>query len=162
AAADALTQTAEQATQSARAVGGAVQRSADVGKTGRKAVEDSVRAMGKVREQVESIAEKMLVLADQARAIGEVIAAVNDIADQAIKALTDAVAGTAQSAAHIVTVAQQQMTGVSQVNQAMRHIDQVTRQGVAAVRQVEQAAQHLNDLSAELSRLAGGQRSGPP
>lgn len=79
---DEVTQTAEQAAQRARAVADASNRSLEIGKAGRKAVEESASSMGVVKEQVESIAESILALAQQAQAIGEIIATVNDIAEQ--------------------------------------------------------------------------------
>ena len=79
---DEVLQTSEQAAQRAQAVSESSQRAAQAGHVGRKAVEDSVSAMGTVREQTGSIAESILTLAEQAQAIGEIIATVNDIAEQ--------------------------------------------------------------------------------
>jgi methyl-accepting chemotaxis protein len=79
---DEVAQTAEQAAQRARIVADSAQRAADVGKTGRKAVDDSSAAMLAVKGQVEAVAESILALAEQAQAIGDIITAVTDIADQ--------------------------------------------------------------------------------
>jgi methyl-accepting chemotaxis protein len=77
---DEVTQTAEQAAERARAVADSAQRAAEMGKAGRRAVEDSVAGTQQVRDQVESIGRSILSLAEQAQAIGEIITAVNDIA----------------------------------------------------------------------------------
>src|SRR5262249_48317499 len=79
---DEVAQTADQAAQRARGVGEAVTRTHEIGRSGRKAVEDSIAALGTVREQVESTAATILTLAEQAQSIGEIIATVNDIAEQ--------------------------------------------------------------------------------
>jgi methyl-accepting chemotaxis protein len=75
-------QTSEQAAQRGRLVAESAQRSVDVSKVGRRAVDDTISVMGEVKEQVESIAENIMSLAEQAQAIGEIIALVNDIAEQ--------------------------------------------------------------------------------
>ncbi|MBI4501609.1 MAG: MCP four helix bundle domain-containing protein, partial [Gemmatimonadetes bacterium] len=79
---DEVAQTAEQAAQRANSVAESAQRAAEIGMAGRKAVEDSTAATAAVKEQVESISESNLALAEQAPAIGEIIATVNDIAEQ--------------------------------------------------------------------------------
>ena len=61
-----VAQTAEQSAQRARGVGEAVQRTLQVGRAGRKIVEDSIVAASAVRGQVESTAENILALAEQA------------------------------------------------------------------------------------------------
>ena len=50
---DEVTQTADQSAQRAKTVGEAVQRTLDIGKSGRKVVEDSSQAMAAVQEKVE-------------------------------------------------------------------------------------------------------------
>jgi methyl-accepting chemotaxis protein len=79
---DQVTQTADQSAQRAKGVADLVQRTLEVGKTGRKVMEDSLVAMDQVKEQVESTAANILALAEQAQAIGEIIATVTDIAEQ--------------------------------------------------------------------------------
>jgi PAS domain S-box-containing protein len=231
---DEVTQTAEQAVQRARGVGAAVQRTQEGGRVGRQTVEDSIAALDRVREQVDSTGQNILALAEQAQAIGEIIATVNDVAEQTnllalnaaieasragehgrgfavvagevkaladqskkataqvrhilgviqkstnaavlsteevtrgvaaaakvadnagqtIRALTEALADTAQASAQIVASANQQATGMQQIHQAMRSIDEVARQNLAALRQAEQAAQNLTVLGARLTELS--------
>ena len=67
---DEVLQTAEQAAQRAKNVGEAVQRTQEIGNSGRKAVEESCAALAAVKERVESTAENILALAEQAQAIG--------------------------------------------------------------------------------------------
>src|SRR4029450_11090394 len=79
---DQVAQTAAQGAQRAKGVGEAVQHALDVGQNGRRAIEDSVPPLDRLKEQVESTAQNILMLAEQAQAIGEIIATVNDIAEQ--------------------------------------------------------------------------------
>jgi methyl-accepting chemotaxis protein len=79
---DEVKQTAEQAAQRASIVAESAQRALEIGKTGRKAVDESVSAMGIVKDQTEAIAGNILELAEKAQAIGEIIGSVNDVADQ--------------------------------------------------------------------------------
>ncbi len=62
---DEVTQTADQAAQRAKSVGDTVQRTLDIGKTGRKVVEESLVAMDAVKEKVETTAENILTLAGE-------------------------------------------------------------------------------------------------
>ena len=57
---------AEQAVQRAKNVGDAVLRTLEIGKSGRKVVDDSLLAMETVKEKVETTAENILTLAEQA------------------------------------------------------------------------------------------------
>jgi methyl-accepting chemotaxis protein len=232
---DEVTQTADQAAQRAKSVGEVVQRTLEIGKSGRKVVDDSLGAMSAVKEQVETTAQNILLLAEQAQAIGEIIATVNDIADQtnllalnaaieasragehgrgfavvaaeirtladqsrkatgqvrqilgeiqkatntavlsteqvtkgvagaiqvasqandAFKALADALADTARSVSQISASMGQQATGMAQIHVAMKNIDQVTKQNMAATRQTTLAAEALAQLGTKLAAFTG-------
>jgi methyl-accepting chemotaxis protein len=229
---DQVAQTAAQGAQRAKGVGEAVQHALEVGQTGRRAIEDSISALDRLKEQVESTAQNILMLAEQAQAIGEIIATVNDIAEQTnllalnaaieasragehgkgfavvasevkalaeqskrataqvrqilgeiqkatntavlsteevtrgvaaaiwagsqtgqtINTLADTLAGAAQATVQIAASANQQATGMAQINHAMKNLDQVARQNLDATRQVERAAENINALG---NRLAG-------
>ncbi|MHB1208072.1 MAG: CHASE3 domain-containing protein, partial [Rhodospirillaceae bacterium] len=79
---DEVKQTAEQAAQRAKAVAESATRAAEIAKTGRQAIDESIAAMGTVKDQTEAIAGSILALAERAQTIGELIAAVNDVAEQ--------------------------------------------------------------------------------
>ena len=163
-----VAQTAEQATQRARAVADSAQRAAELGKTGRRAVEDSVAGIQQVREQVESIGRSILSLADQAQAIGEIITAVNDIAEQtnllalnaAVEAARagDAGRGFSVVAIEIRSLAEQSKRSTVQVRQILGEIqratgaavmttEQGTKQVAAAGKQIVEAGETIRTLS---------------
>ncbi|MET0406529.1 MAG: CHASE3 domain-containing protein, partial [Cystobacter sp.] len=63
-----IAQTSEEAAGRARSVSESARQSEEMGRSGRRAVEEAVTAMGAVRGQVESIASRILALAEQAQA----------------------------------------------------------------------------------------------
>ena len=143
---DEVTQSADQAAQRARGVGEATQKTLEVGKTGRKAVEDSLAAMGVVKEQVEATAENILTLAEQAQAISEIIAAVNDIAEQtnllALNAAIEASRAGEQGkgfsvvAAEVRALAEQSKKATAQVRQILGEIQKATNTAVLSTEEV--------------------------
>ncbi|MEO7084817.1 MAG: methyl-accepting chemotaxis protein [Gemmatimonadaceae bacterium] len=165
---DEVTQTAEQAAERARAVSSSAQRAADMGKAGRKALDDSVAGMQQVRDQVESIGRSILSLAEQAQAIGEIITSVNDIAEQtnllalnaAVEAARagDAGRGFAVVAGEIKSLAEQSKRSTVQVRQILGEIqratstavmttEQGTKQATNATRQITEAGETIRSLA---------------
>jgi methyl-accepting chemotaxis protein len=56
-------------------------------------------------------------------------------------------------AAQISASANQQASGVLQLNQGIRNIDNVTRENLLAIQQIEQSVQNVDALSRELASL---------
>lgn len=77
-----VAQTAEEAARRASVVSTAGRETIEAAKAGRQAIEESISGMGVVKEQVGSIAEGIVALAEKAQAIGDIIATVNEIAEQ--------------------------------------------------------------------------------
>jgi hypothetical protein len=141
-----VAQTAAQASERARGVGDAVQRTAEIGHAGRQAVEESARAMHAVKQQVESTAETIVSLAEQAQSIGEIIASVNDLAEQtnllALNAAIEAARagehgrGFAVVAGEVKTLAEQSKTATAQVRQILGEIQKATNAAVLSTEAV--------------------------
>ncbi len=156
---DEVTQTAAQAAEQARGVGAAVQRTAEIGVTGRKTVEDSVQAMGTLKEQVESTAETIVTLAEQAQSIGEIIATVNELAEQtnllALNAAIEAARagengkGFAVVAGEIKTLADQSKKATAQVRQILGEIQKATNAAVLSTEAVTKGVGAAADVSAQ-------------
>ncbi len=228
-----IAQTSEEAAGRARGVSESARQSEELGKTGRRAVDEAVAAMATVRDQVESIASRILALAEQAQSIGDIINTVNDISEQThmlalnasieasragehgrgfavvaaeVKALADQskkataqvrqILGHIQKATHsavmtteegtksvssatrivgqagatiqslgelltqasltaaqIAASANQQVTGIGQIRQAMRDVNQSAQQALSSTRQTERAVQDLNAMGIKLKGL---------
>lgn len=172
---DEVTQTAEQAAERARAVADSSQRAAEMGKDGRRVVDDTVAGMVQVKDQVESIGRSILSLAEQAQAIGEIITAVNDIAEQtnllALNAAVEAARageagrGFAVVAGEIKSLAEQSKRSTVQVRQILGEIqratsaavmttEQGTKQAVAASKQIGVAGDTIRALADAVQEAA--------
>jgi methyl-accepting chemotaxis protein len=165
---DEVSQTAEQAAQRARAVADSSQRAAEIGRAGRRAVDESVAGMTAVREQVESIGRSILALAEQAQAIGEITAVVTDIADQtnmlALNAAVEAARageagrGFAVVASEVKALAEQSKRATVEVRQILGEIQRASSQAVMVVeqgtKQVAVANRQINEAGDTIRSLA--------
>ncbi|MDX9722875.1 MAG: methyl-accepting chemotaxis protein [Myxococcota bacterium] len=77
-----LAQMARESEQRTKEVIEVANRSESAYQEGHKAVEESIRGMNLLREQVESIAQTILALSEKTQAVGDIIATVKDIAEQ--------------------------------------------------------------------------------
>src|SRR3546814_3022705 len=81
--------------------------------------------------------------------VNETIETVNRAGDT-IGSLGDAIAENARAAAQISAVTNQQVTGITQIQQAMNDVNVATGQNVSASRQAEEVAQSLHQLGSRL------------
>lgn len=135
-----IAQTSEEAAGRARAVSESARQSEELGKSGRQSVEEAVTAMATVRAQVESIASRILALAEQAQSIGDIINTVNDISEQthmlALNASIEASRagehgrGFAVVATEVKALADQSKKATAQVRQILGHIQKATHSAV--------------------------------
>jgi methyl-accepting chemotaxis protein len=147
-----VVQTSEQAADRARMVADIAQKSMEVGKAGRRVVDDSVQMMGIVKEQVEASTEGILSLAEQAQSIGAIIASVTEIAEQtnllALNAAIEASRAGEQGrgfsvvAAEIKALAGQSKKATAQVRQILSEIQRATN---GAVMSTEQSTKSVNN-----------------
>jgi methyl-accepting chemotaxis protein len=154
-----ITRTAEQTAERARGVGEAVQRTRQVGEAGRRAVEDSIGALGTVRSQVETTAEGILALAEQAQTIGEIIATVHDIAEQTnLLSLNAAIEasragehgrGFAVVAGEVKALADQSRRATAQVRQVLGEIQKATNAAVLSTEEVTKGVAQAAQVAAQ-------------
>jgi methyl-accepting chemotaxis protein len=142
--------TAEQASQRVKEVGRAAGAAAETGSQGRRAVEDAVAAMKRVQDQVESIADEVVALAERAQAIGAIIATLNEVAEQtnllALNASIEAARageagkGFAVVAREVKDLADQSKKATTQVRQILGEIQKATNTAVLSTEQGTKAA----------------------
>ncbi|CAM3419978.1 methyl-accepting chemotaxis protein [Corallococcus sp. ZKHCc1 1396] len=163
-----ITKTSEEAAGRARAVSESARHSEEVGRSGRRAVEEAVSAMGAVRDQVESIASRILALAEQAQAIGDIITTVNDISEQthmlALNASIEASRagehgrGFAVVASEVKALADQSKKATAQVRQILGQIQKATHGAVMTTEEgtksVSSATRVVTEAGTTIQQLA--------
>jgi methyl-accepting chemotaxis protein len=161
-------QTAQLAAQKANQVSADAQKTADLSRSGRQAVQESVAAMNRIKGQVESIAESIVRLSDQTRAIGEIIETVNGLADQsnllAVNAAIEAARAGEQGksftvvAHEIRNLAEQSKRATVQVKTILGDIQKATSAAVMATEQgskaVEAGVQQSTGAGETIQRFA--------
>ncbi len=75
-------QTSRQMSQRAAVVSEAAQSTAQTSEAGRRSVEDAIAGMGRIKEQMDVIANNIVKLSEQSQTIGMIISTVNDLANQ--------------------------------------------------------------------------------
>jgi methyl-accepting chemotaxis protein len=162
---DEVAQTSEQAAARAKGVGEAVRRAAEVGESGRKAVDGSIVSLRELREHVESTARNILALAEQAQAIGQIITTVNDIAEQTnLLALNAAIEasragehgkGFAVVAGEVKELAHQSKQATVQVRQILGEIQKATHAAVTSSEVVTQGMGEAARVSGQVGETIG-------
>jgi methyl-accepting chemotaxis protein len=154
---DEVTQTAEHSSKGARGLGETIQSSLEIGRSGRRAVQESVTATESLRTQIETTADNILVLAGQAQAIGEIIATVNDIAEQTnLLALNAAIEasrageqgkGFAVVASEVKSLAELSKKATAQVRQILGDIQRSTNTAVISIEQVTKGVMNASRVA---------------
>ncbi|MBN1486524.1 MAG: HAMP domain-containing protein [Anaerolineae bacterium] len=177
----------EQAVMRAQEVADSSQRTVQVSRSGRMAVDETMGSMNRIKEQVEGIAENILALSDQTQQIGEITATVNDIASQsnmlALNASVEAARagehgkGFAVVAMEVRNLAEQSKQATAQVRAILTDIQnainasvmvteegsKVVDDGVTRASQTREAIEQLSSVITESAQIAaqvvaGGQQ----
>jgi methyl-accepting chemotaxis protein len=163
-----LRATVNQTAQRAQAVADASRASIAVSRAGQAAVTDSVNGMQAIRQQVENIAENILVLSKRTQQIGEIIETVNGLAEQskllALNASIEAARageegkGFAVVAMEVRQLADQSRDATARVRDILSEIQQATNTAVMVTEEgskraeagtslVERAGDAIRELS---------------
>ena len=121
-------QTASVSNQKAQYVAEIAHTTAQASLDGKKAVDESIDLMSRIREQMETIAESIVRLSEQSQAIGEIIATVNDLAEQSNLLAVNAAIEAARAG--------EQGKGFTVVAQEVRSLAEQSKQATAQVRAI--------------------------
>ena len=153
---DEVVQTAQQTSERARQVDADSQRSVEVAAAGREAVASTIVSMGRARDEVASIGERILALSEQAQTVGQIITTVNELAEQsnllALNAAIEAARagehgrGFAVVAQEIRGLADQSKRATTQVRGILGDIQKLTTAAVLATEQGNKAVGSAVDL----------------
>ena len=130
-------QTAEVSNQKAQHVSTTGQRAVEISEAGSQSVENAIKGMSRVQEQMESIADTVVSLSEQSQAIGEIIATVNDLTEQSNLLAVNASIEAAKAG--------EQGRGFSVVSQEMKNLAEQSKQSTAQIRSI------LNDIQKGIS-----------
>lgn len=144
-------QTAHVASQKARTVSDNALKTSQISLSGRKATEDVIGGMNRIRGQMEAIAESMMRLSDQGHAIGQIIASVEDLAAQSNLLAVNAAIEAAKASEHgkgfgvvaqeIKSLAEQSRQATEKVRTILSDIQKATSAAVLATEQGAKAVQ---------------------
>ncbi|MBE3118540.1 MAG: HAMP domain-containing protein [Candidatus Atribacteria bacterium] len=144
-------QAAQLSSKKAQSVSENAQQVAQVSQSGQKAVEDTSAGMGRIREQMETIAQTVVRLSEQSQLIGGIIASVTDLADQsnllAVNAAIEAAKageqgkGFAVVAQEIKSLAEQSKQATAQVRGILSDVQKATSNAVMATEQGSKAVE---------------------
>jgi methyl-accepting chemotaxis protein len=144
-------QAAQLSSQKGKNVSDSAQHLEKVSKSGQNAVEETKVEMGRIREQMESIAQTVVRLSEQGQSIGGIIAAVTDIADQsnllAVNAAIEAARAGEQGKAFAVvaqeikSLAEQSKQATTQVRTILTDVQKATSAAVMATEQGSKAVE---------------------
>jgi methyl-accepting chemotaxis protein len=144
-------QAAKLSAQKAKNVADSAQKLAQVSQNGQIAVDETMKGMNRIREQMDSIAQTVVRLSEQSQSIGGIIASVTDIADQsnllAVNAAIEAAKageqgkGFAVVAQEIKNLAEQSKQSTSQVRNILNDVQKATSAAVMATEQGSKAVE---------------------
>lgn len=118
----------------------------------KKSTIDIRQILGKIQRAISSA---VMVVEEGTKRVNETIDTVNR-AGETIRSLGDAIAENARVAAQISAATNQQVTGITQIQQAMNDVNLATNQNVSASKQAEEVAQSLHMLGSKLRVMLAG------
>jgi len=168
-------QAAQVSSQKAKAVSENARNMAQISQSGSKSTEETVAGIGRIRQQMEAIADSTVRLSEQTQTIGQIVATVEDLAAQsnllAVNASIEAAKageqgkGFAVVAQEVRSLAEQSKQATGQVRNILNDIQKATGAAVmateqgskaveAGVKQSGQAGQSIRTLSDSVTEAA--------
>jgi methyl-accepting chemotaxis protein len=164
-----IRQTAQLASQKARAVADSAQKAVQISHTGRKSTDDVAAGMARIRLHMEAIAESMMRLSEQSQTIGQIIATVEDLAAQSNLLAVNAAIEAARAGEHgkgfgvvaqeVKSLAEQSRQATDRVRTILSDIQKATTAAVMATEQgakaVEAGGKQTEMAGEAIAALAG-------
>jgi len=142
-------QIVQASSQKAKYISEIAQKAMQVSQNGQESVNETIKRMDLIQEQMASIAESIVQLSEQSQAIGELISIVDDVAEQsnllAVNASIEAAKaeehgqGFAVVAHEIKSLAEQSKQATAQVRRILNDIQKATSAAVMATEQGSKA-----------------------
>ncbi len=162
-------QTADLTNKKSKAVSEGAQKAQQISIDGKKATDETIDGMGRIKVQMNSIAESIVILSEQSQAIGEIIATVDDIAEQtnllAVNASIEAVKagdmgkGFSVVAQEIKDLAKQSKQATKRVRVILNEIQRATGKAVMVTEEgsktVETGVKQARQSGVAISTLTG-------
>ncbi|MGR3177464.1 MAG: methyl-accepting chemotaxis protein [Candidatus Anammoxibacter sp.] len=149
--ADEVKQTVHVSSQKARAVSNMANKAATVSETGKKATDNIIEEMDRIRKQSGLVAESIVKLSEQTQSIGEIIATVDDIAEQSNLLAVNAAIEAARAGEHgkgftvvaqeVRSLADQSKRATTQIKNILTDIQKATSSAVMATEQGSKAVE---------------------
>jgi methyl-accepting chemotaxis protein len=140
-------QTSHVASQKAKQVSEGAQKTAQITAVGRKATEDIIEGMNRIREQVDLIAESMVRLSEKSQSISSIIATVDDLAKQSNLLAVNASIEAARAG--------ELGKGFGVVAQEVKSMAEQSKQSTAQVRSIIAEIQQATNAAAMATELGG-------
>jgi methyl-accepting chemotaxis protein len=164
-----IRQTSQLASQKAKAVADSAQKAVQISHAGRKSTEDVTAGMGRIRTQMEAIAESMMRLSEQTQTIGQIIATVEDLSAQSNLLAVNAAIEAAKAGEHgkgfgvvaqeVKSLAEQSRQATDRVRTILSDIQKATTAAVMATEQggkaVEAGGKQTEMAGESIAALAG-------
>jgi methyl-accepting chemotaxis protein len=164
-----IRQTSQLANQKAKAVADSAQKAVQISHNGRKSTEDVTAGMGRIRTQMEAIAESMMRLSEQTQTIGQIIATVEDLSAQSNLLAVNAAIEAAKAGEHgkgfgvvaqeVKSLAEQSRQATDRVRTILSDIQKATTAAVMATEQggkaVEAGGKQTEMAGESIAALAG-------
>ncbi|MFP4477402.1 MAG: methyl-accepting chemotaxis protein [Desulfatibacillaceae bacterium] len=157
--AEEVKQTVQTSVEKAETVAEGAETVSKVAGRGRKATEDAIAGMNRIKEEMEYVAESIVKLSEQTQSIGEIINAVNDVANQSnllsVNASIEAAKageygkGFAVVAQEVKSLSDESKVATEQVRNILNEIQKATSAAVMATERGAKAVEAGVDLSAQ-------------
>ncbi len=144
-------QTSQVSTEKATGLAANAQKTSTISDGGKQAVAEAIAGMGRIRTQMDGLAESVVRLSEQSQAIGEIIASVDDLAAQSNLLAVNAAIEAAKAGEHgrgfgvvaqeVKSLAEQSRQATTQVRSILSEIQKATGNAVMATEQSSNAVE---------------------